>query len=83
MARLTIGPMVTADTARGDSRHVNGVCLTVVDVPDGQEFTADVMAETLNVPAWVTTAQPGEPGTPRRWATAGGHIVQGHVDATG
>lgn len=48
-ARLTIrGPMVTADAGHGDSIAVNGVCLTVVDVlPDGQ-FTADVMAETLN-----------------------------------
>ncbi|OOK64983.1 lumazine binding domain protein [Mycobacterium kansasii] len=48
-ARLTIrGPVVTSDAGHGDSIAVNGVCLTVVEVlPDGQ-FTADVMAETLN-----------------------------------
>ena len=48
-ARLVIrGPVVTADAGHGDSIAVNGVCLTVVEVqPDGQ-FTADVMAETLN-----------------------------------
>lgn len=48
-ARLIIrGPTVTADAGHGDSIAVNGVCLTVVDVlPDGQ-FSADVMAETLN-----------------------------------
>src|ERR1700739_3691418 len=48
-ARLTIrGPVVTDDAGHGDWLAVHGVCLTVVDLlPDGQ-FTADVMAETLN-----------------------------------
>ena len=48
-ARFVIrGPVVTADAGHGDSIAVNGVCLTVVEVlPDGQ-FSADVMAETLN-----------------------------------
>src|ERR1700733_2399604 len=43
-ARLAIrGPRVTADAARGDSIAVNGVCLTVTDLPGDGVFTADVM----------------------------------------
>ncbi|KCO69064.1 riboflavin synthase [Mycobacterium tuberculosis] len=86
-ARLTIrGPMVTADAGHGDSIAVNGVCLTVVDVlPDGQ-FTADVMAETLNR-SNLGELRPGSRVNLERAAALGsrlgGHIVQGHVDATG
>ncbi|MBM4515751.1 riboflavin synthase, partial [Rhodococcus hoagii] len=47
-ARFTVkGPLVTSDAGHGDSIAVNGVCLTVVDVLDGEAFTADVMRETL------------------------------------
>lgn len=86
-ARLTIrGPMVTAEAGHGDSIAVNGVCLTVVDVlPDGQ-FTADVMAETLNR-SNLGELRPGSRVNLERAAALGsrlgGHIVQGHVDATG
>ena len=46
---LTIrGPVVTADAGHGDSIAVNGVCLTVVEVLAGGQFTADVMGETLD-----------------------------------
>ena len=39
-ARLTIrGPGVIADAKHGDSIAVNGVCLTVVDVVDGNAFS--------------------------------------------
>lgn len=41
------GPVVTEGAKHGDSIAVNGVCLTVVDLGE-HEFTADVMAETLN-----------------------------------
>ncbi|MEY7975857.1 riboflavin synthase, partial [Streptomyces pilosus] len=40
------GPVVTEGARHGDSIAVNGVCLTVVE-HQGDEFTADVMAETL------------------------------------
>jgi riboflavin synthase len=86
-ARLTIrGPVVTADAGHGDSIAVNGVCLTVVDLlPDGQ-FTADVMAETLNRSS-LGQLQVGSRVNLERAAAVnsrlGGHIVQGHVDATG
>ena len=47
--RMTIrGPIVTSDAGHGDSIAVNGVCLTVVDVLADGQFSADVMAETLN-----------------------------------
>ena len=48
-ARLVIrGPVVTADAGHGDSIAVNGVCLTVVEVLPGGQFSADVMGETLD-----------------------------------
>jgi riboflavin synthase len=86
-ARLTIrGSVVTADAGHGDSIAVNGVCLTVVDLlPDGQ-FTADVMAETLNR-SNLGDLQVGSRVNLERAAAVnsrlGGHIVQGHVDGTG
>lgn len=86
-ARLTIrGPVVTSDAGHGDSIAVNGVCLTVVEVlPDGQ-FTADVMAETLNRSSLGDLREGSRVNLERAAALnsrLGGHIVQGHVDGTG
>jgi riboflavin synthase len=85
--RLQIrGPVVTSDAAPGDSIAVNGVCLTVVQVlPDGQ-FTADVMAETLNRSTLHDVDERPEVNLERAVTVdrrLGGHIVQGHVDGTG
>ena len=86
-ARFVIrGPLVTSDAGHGDSIAVNGVCLTVVEVlPDGQ-FSADVMAETLNRSS-LQRLQVGSRVNLERAAALnsrlGGHIVQGHVDGTG
>jgi riboflavin synthase len=85
-ARLRLrGPVVTADARHGDSIAVNGVCLTVVDVEDGA-FTADVMDETLRRSSLRALA-PGSRVNLERAMTLGsrlgGHLVQGHVDATG
>ncbi|MBB0247122.1 riboflavin synthase [Streptomyces alkaliphilus] len=85
-ARLRIhGPRVVSDARHGDSIAVNGVCLTVVTVGDG-EFTADVMAETLHRSS-LAALGPGSPVNLERalalGARLGGHIVQGHVDGTG
>lgn len=79
------GPVVTEGARHGDSIAVNGVCLTVVE-HEGDEFTADVMAETLDrsslgalaVGSRVNLERPTAVG-----ARLGGHIVQGHVDGTG
>ncbi|BBY66582.1 riboflavin synthase [Mycolicibacterium helvum] len=86
-ARFVIsGPVVTTDARHGDSIAVNGVCLTVVDVlPDGQ-FSADVMAETLNRSSLAAVGVGSAVNLERAAAVnsrLGGHIVQGHVDGTG
>jgi riboflavin synthase len=86
-ARLVVrGPVVTADAGHGDSIAVNGVCLTVVEVlPDGQ-FSADVMAETLNRSNLGELVVGSRVNLERAAAVnsrLGGHIVQGHVDGTG
>ena len=91
-ARFTLrGPAVTSDAVHGASIAVNGVCLTVVDATgseslSGGEFTADVMAESLNRSS-LADLKPGDRVNLERPMVAngrfGGHIVQGHVDGTG
>lgn len=79
------GPAVTEGAKHGDSIAVNGVCLTVVD-HEGDEFTADVMAETLNRSSLGVLAVGSRVNLERPMALGarlGGHIVQGHVDGTG
>lgn len=79
------GPLVTEDAKHGDSIAVNGVCLTVVDTADG-EFTADVMAETLNRSSLGALTAGSRVNLERPMALGGrlgGHLVQGHVDGTG
>jgi riboflavin synthase len=83
-ARLTIRGS-TDDVSPGESIAVNGVCLTVTGVIDGT-FTADVMGETLERSGLGALA-PGAPVNLERSVRLadrlGGHLVQGHVDATG
>ena len=84
-ARLTVeAPTVTQDASLGDSISVNGCCLTVAAM-HGSTFTADLMAETLTRTTLGSQA-PGDPANreraPRATDRLGGHIVQGHVDAT-
>ncbi|MGP3924892.1 riboflavin synthase [Streptomyces sp. 8N616] len=79
------GPIVTEGAKHGDSIAVNGVCLTVVD-SGGGEFTADVMAETLNRSSLGALAPGSGVNLERPMALGGrlgGHLVQGHVDGTG
>jgi riboflavin synthase len=86
-ARFTIrGPVVTADAGHGDSIAVNGVCLTVVEVQPGGQFTADVMGETLSRSSLAQLSAGSQVNLERAAAVnsrLGGHIVQGHVDGTG
>lgn len=84
-ARLTIrGPLVTSDAVHGASIAVNGVCLTVTAVEE-ETFTVDVMAQTLALTS-IGELVPGDRVNLERAMAAdgrfGGHIVQGHVDAT-
>ncbi len=85
--RLRIrGPVVTSDASPGDSIAVNGVCLTVVQVLPGGEFTTDVMAETLNRSTLRHVGERPDVNLERAVTVdrrLGGHIVQGHVDGTG
>src|SRR5271170_442536 len=76
---------VLGDLSEGASIAVNGVCLTAVAIgPDS--FAADLAPETLRrsnlgdltVGARVNLERPVTPVT-----RLSGHIVQGHVDATG
>ena len=75
---------VLEDVSHGDSIAISGVCLTVIDSTPSS-FRADVMKETLLHSA----AGSWRPGTTINLERAarvgdrlGGHIVQGHVDAT-
>lgn len=85
-ARVTVAAeLVTSDISNGDSIAVNGVCLTAIDLSNGS-FAADVSPETLDK----TTLSSLAPGSYVNLERAllpttrfGGHIVQGHVDATG
>ena len=76
---------VLDDTRIGDSIAVNGVCLTVVAMGD-DEFTADVMPETLRK-SGLGSLKSGDPVDLERAMAAngrfGGHIVSGHIDGTG
>lgn len=77
--------VVTAGTNEGDSIAVNGVCLTALQIHTNS-FAADVSGETLQrstlgnlrVGSIVNLERAVTPAT-----RLGGHIVQGHVDATG
>ncbi len=81
--RITIaaGPLA-ARLRTGDSIAVSGVCLTALDLQDGQ-FSADLARETverttlshLRPGAIVNLELPTPAGSP-----LGGHVVQGHVD---
>jgi riboflavin synthase len=87
-ARLTVSTELDlGGVAIGASIAVDGVCLTVVDLDVARgRFAADLGPETL----MLTTLGSMEPGGRvhlerplRLGAELGGHLVTGHVDATG
>ena len=84
-ARLEVRSPLAAELDEGDSIAVNGVCLTATSV-NGGGFEADVMAETLRRSSLGPLAAGDAVNLElpvRAGALLGGHIVQGHVDATG
>ncbi|MDO9409935.1 riboflavin synthase [Patulibacter sp.] len=96
--RLRVSTSLAGDLRPGDSIAVNGCCLTAVgesaEVPgDGSagtatlSFVADVMNESLRRTSLSRAARPGGRVNLELAMAAGdrfgGHIVQGHVDATG
>lgn len=75
---------VVSDAKEGDSIAVAGVCLTVVD-PSPEGFAAHVMKESLDRSTLGQLAVGDAVNLERALAVGdrlGGHIVQGHVDAT-
>jgi riboflavin synthase len=85
-ARLRIAAeQVLSDVRVGDSIAVNGVCLTATGF-DSRGFTVDVIPETLQRSNLGEMAVGDPVNLERPMAADGrfdGHIVQGHVDATG
>lgn len=82
---LVRGDRVTSDARHGDSIAVDGVCLTVASL-DGDVFGADVMAESLHRTALGDLVAGSRVNLERAMTPQsrfGGHVVQGHVDATG
>jgi riboflavin synthase len=84
--RLTVeAPGIAGQLREGDSLSVSGVCLTALDV-NPTLFHADLARETLDRTSLGSLAPgskvnlelPTAAGSP-----LGGHVVQGHVDATG
>jgi riboflavin synthase len=83
--RLVFETALAAELSEGDSVAVNGVCLTATGV-DGGSFRADVMDETLRRSSLGRVGPGDEVNLElplRAGDRLGGHIVQGHVDATG
>jgi riboflavin synthase len=83
--RLEISTPFAAELRAGDSIAVNGVCLTAVD-PSADGFAADVMSETLRRSSLGPLAEGDQVNLElplRAGDRLGGHMVQGHVDATG
>jgi riboflavin synthase len=86
MRLLISAPEFAGRWSTGDSIAVNGVCLTALHAPDPDTFSASLATETVER----TTLSHLAPGTlvnlelpTPSGAPLGGHVVQGHVDATG
>ena len=90
MRLVVAAPQLAGRWKIGDSIAVNGVCLTALDIEDANEahpgrFAADLAQETiertslaqLRPGALLNLELPTPAGSP-----LGGHVVQGHVDAT-
>jgi len=86
LARIGIeAPAILAGVRVGDSIAVNGACLTVTHI-DPPQLAFDAVRETLDRTA-LGALEPGSRVNLERALRADarfdGHIVQGHVDATG
>jgi riboflavin synthase len=83
-ARLQILTRLASELGEGDSISVNGVCLTACEV-QVEGFSADAMSETLRRSS-LGELRLGAPVNLelalRAGDRLGGHVVQGHVDAT-
>ena len=84
--RMSVGATQVMDGLKlGDSMAVNGACLTVVEL-GAKGFSVDLSPETLRRTSLGDLAPGKSVNLERPLAVSdrlGGHIVQGHVDATG
>jgi len=84
-ATLVVATSLAPEIQDGDSIAVAGVCLTATAVT-GDSFTTEAMHETLSRSA-LGSLDEGSPVNLelalRAQDRLGGHVVQGHVDATG
>ena len=74
-----------SDMKIGDSIACNGVCVTVTSFA-GASFTADLSSETLSCTSFKNVTPGKKINLEKAMSVSGrmgGHIVQGHVDATG
>ena len=83
--RIQTGKLKLNNVGLGDSIAVNGVCLTVVELP-GDGFWADVSGETIKRTGFAgikvgARANLEKALTPQ--THLGGHMVSGHVDGVG
>jgi riboflavin synthase len=84
-ATLRIATRLAGELGEGDSIAVDGVCLTAIEVQGGS-FAAQAMRETLDrstLGALALGARVNLELPLRAADRLGGHVVQGHVDATG
>lgn len=80
-----IADKVLEDTKIGDSIMTSGICLTVTSMTDNQ-FTVDVMSETLNRTSLGDMSSGSKINLERALnlqTRLGGHMVSGHIDRTG
>lgn len=83
--RIATGKLSLDDVALGDSIAVNGVCLTVVELP-GDGFVADVSRETMTHTSLASLKTGISVNLEKALTLAtrlGGHLVSGHVDGLG
>ena len=83
--QVRTGKLDLADVKLGDSIAVNGVCLTVVELP-GDGFWADVSQETMRRSAFVNLKLGSRVNLEKALTAStrlGGHLVSGHVDGVG
>lgn len=83
--RIDAGALDLADVSDGDSIAVGGCCLTALDIADGQ-FSADVSVETLRLTTLGDAVVGDQVNLEKALRLAdrlGGHLVSGHIDATG
>ena len=76
---------ILSDVKLGDSIAVNGTCLTAVSFSN-TEFSVDLSPETMRRTSLSQLTEGSRVNLERALSASdrmGGHIVQGHVDATG